>query len=210
MDKASDYESGDCRFESCQDQHFFLSVCVFGGIFSKNRPLGQFFHRVAMSVYISFCLSVCLSVCLLFMWLFLAFHWPSGHMIRSRPLIGWPNPLAPPSPGFPGSFPGFSQGFPRVFLVFSRGFTRIIPGFSQGFPGIFPGFSRGFASAFPGFYLGFPMIFLGFSRDLFLFSSKINKYKVKSHNLSKIVSVVLSASVERFFVSCMQDFLSLF
>ena len=23
MDKASDYESGDCRFESCQDQHFF-------------------------------------------------------------------------------------------------------------------------------------------------------------------------------------------
>ena len=24
MDKASDYESGDCRFESCQDQTFFL------------------------------------------------------------------------------------------------------------------------------------------------------------------------------------------
>ena len=23
MDKASDYESGDCRFESCQDQHIF-------------------------------------------------------------------------------------------------------------------------------------------------------------------------------------------
>ena len=30
MDKASDYESGDCRFESCQGQHFFhkkLSRC---------------------------------------------------------------------------------------------------------------------------------------------------------------------------------------
>ena len=28
MDKASDYESGDCRFESCQDQHLFsVSLC---------------------------------------------------------------------------------------------------------------------------------------------------------------------------------------
>ena len=24
MDKASDYESGDCRFESCQDQNCFV------------------------------------------------------------------------------------------------------------------------------------------------------------------------------------------
>ena len=28
-------------------------------IFSKNWPVGQFFHRVAMSVYIYICLSVC-------------------------------------------------------------------------------------------------------------------------------------------------------
>ena len=26
MDMASDYESGDCRFESCQDQTFFAKV----------------------------------------------------------------------------------------------------------------------------------------------------------------------------------------
>ena len=35
-----------------------LHYCLLGqdkGIFSKNRPLGQFFHRVVMSVYISIC-----------------------------------------------------------------------------------------------------------------------------------------------------------
>ena len=28
MDKASDYESGDCRFESCQDQIFLILAKV--------------------------------------------------------------------------------------------------------------------------------------------------------------------------------------
>ena len=37
---------------------------------------------------------------------------------------------------------------------------------------------------------------------------RIDLKKKKSCNLSKIVSVLLSASVERFFVSRMQDFLS--
>ena len=33
MDKASDYESGDCRFESCQDQTFFAKVT---GVFRNH------------------------------------------------------------------------------------------------------------------------------------------------------------------------------
>ena len=45
----------------------------------------------------------------------------------------------------------------------------------------------------PGFSQGFPDIFFFFFKD-------------KSWNLSKIVSVLLSASVRRFFVSCKQDF----
>ena len=49
---------------------------------SKNRPLGRFFLVVAMSV----CLSPFHVI------FFEASHWPSGHMIRSRPLIGRPFP----------------------------------------------------------------------------------------------------------------------
>ena len=47
--------------------------------FSKNVPLSQFFHRVAMSIYIYVCINVIF---------FKASHWPSGYMIRTRPLIG--------------------------------------------------------------------------------------------------------------------------
>ena len=36
MDKASDYESGDCRFESCQGQHFFAQKLHLAG--NKNAP----------------------------------------------------------------------------------------------------------------------------------------------------------------------------
>ena len=50
--------------------------------FFKESALGRFFHRVAMSV----CLSVCVSPSLAIF--FKASHWPSGHMIRSRPIIG--------------------------------------------------------------------------------------------------------------------------
>ena len=67
-------------------------------------------------------------------------HWPSYHMIRSRPLIG------PPHPGF---FPGFSWGFSGVSPGFSRGFPKVFLGFSRGFPGAFPGFSQGFPRLFP-------------------------------------------------------------
>ena len=49
--------------------------------FSKNRPLGWFFHRVAMSVYISIYLSPFRVI------FFEASYWPSGNMIRSWPLI---------------------------------------------------------------------------------------------------------------------------
>ena len=51
----------------------------------KESALGRFFHRVAMSViYLSVCLSPSHAI------IFEASHWPSGHMIRSRPLIGRP------------------------------------------------------------------------------------------------------------------------
>ena len=109
--------------------------------------------------------------------------------------------------------------FPRVF----RGFLEVSPGFSQGFPGVFPGFSwsflgvsQGFPGVFPGSYQGFPGVFRGFTRffqgfprDFFWGekSRNLNKIKLdKSRSLSKIVSVLLSASVKTFFVSCMRDF----
>ena len=38
MDKASDYESGDCRFESCQGQLFFAQKFHLAG--NKNAPPG--------------------------------------------------------------------------------------------------------------------------------------------------------------------------
>ena len=80
--------------------------------------------------------------------------------------------------GFPGVFPWFSWGFPGVF----KRFSRVFPRFSRCFPGVFPGFSPGF----PDFLL----LFFG----------------DKSGNLSKIVSVLISALAERFFVSRMRDF----
>ena len=63
-----------------------LPFCCHSKLFSKNRPSGQFFLVVAMSVYISIYISVCLSVpfpC----YFFKASRWPSDHMISSRPLI---------------------------------------------------------------------------------------------------------------------------
>ena len=47
--------------------------------------LGRFFDRVTMCIYLSVCLSVTF-LCNFFE----ASHWPSGHLIRSRPLIGPP------------------------------------------------------------------------------------------------------------------------
>ena len=59
-------------------------------LFSKNRPLGWFCHRVAMSIY--------MSICPLFhVFVFTASYWASGHLIRSRPLISRSPPLLPPS-----------------------------------------------------------------------------------------------------------------
>ena len=50
----------------------------------KESALGRFFHRVVMSVHISIYISPFHVI------FFEASHWPSGHMIRSRPLIGRP------------------------------------------------------------------------------------------------------------------------
>ena len=133
-------------------------------------------------------LYICLYICPLFMSTF------------SRPLIG---PPQPPwfSQGLPGVFHGFSRGFPGVFfLAFPKGF----PGFSPGFPRAFPGFSRSFPGVFPGFARGFPRVFPFFSS---LFFKRNNAISIKK---SKIVSVLLSASVKRFFVSRRRFFSFLF
>ena len=116
-----------------------------------------------------------------------ASHWPSGHTIRSRPLIGW-QPSPPPT----GVCPGFTRGFPLVF-----------PGFSQGFHGVF-------ARVFPGFF--FLILLFCFLEKNHATSQKNKKKQFilfldKSRNLSKILSVLLLASVERFIVSRMQFFL---
>ena len=60
---------------------------IFKARIFKEKALGRFVHRLAMSVCLFVCLFVCPSR---------ASHWPSVHMIRSRPLIGRP-PLPPPS-----------------------------------------------------------------------------------------------------------------
>ena len=104
-----------------------------------------------MSVYLS-----CLLRSPFHVIFFEASHWPSGHMIRSRPLIN--RPSAPPSlPPQPQKIKKITQ--PNFFLQEK-------------------------------------------SRNL------KKKSGDKSGNLSKIVSVLLSASFERFFVSCMWDFSS--
>ena len=51
-------------------------------IFTESAPLGGFSYRVAMSM----CASAPLGAVF-----YEAFHWPSGHMISSRPLIGPPS-----------------------------------------------------------------------------------------------------------------------
>ena len=89
--------------------------------FSKNRPLGWLFHRVAMWVYIYICLYIFLFVCPLFMSTF------------SMPLIGpqvtWSDPglslvNAPPPPKkrhFCLPYAGFfSVYFLNMFLLFSN------------------------------------------------------------------------------------------
>ena len=109
----------------------------------------------------------------------------------------------------PGVLPGFSQVFPEVFPPFSRRFpefSRGFPGFSRGFPGVFPGFFLGFSGGFPGVFLGFSLGFPRFLFNFYFFQKNLaNSFWDKSRNLSKIVPVLLSASVERFFVSCMPD-----
>ena len=146
-------------------------------IFSKNRPLGRFFLRVAMSVYILY-----ISVC------------PLSLSFFSRPLIG---------PQITGSDPGLSLvDPPPPCLGFSWGFPGVCPGFSQGFPRVFPSFSQGFPGAFLFFFTH--LFLFVFSRNFFFFL--ITQFPFLSRNHSKIVSVLLSALVERFFVSRMRDF----
>ena len=60
----------------------FLTKNTFKNCIFKESALGQFFHRVAMSV----CLMSHFQVIS-----FEASHWPSGHIISSRPLIGQPS-----------------------------------------------------------------------------------------------------------------------
>ena len=105
---------------------------------------------------------------------------------------------------FSRDFLGFALGLPVVFL----GFSRVFPGFSRGFPMVFPGFSRSFSGVsrgFPGVFPEFSGVFLGvfpgYSRQEKSRNLTIFFFKDKSCNFSKIVSVLLSASVERFFVS---------
>ena len=105
----------------------------------------------------------------------------------------------PVSPGFPRVFPGY----PWVFLGFSKGIPGVFPGFSLCFPGVFQGYSRGVPGVFPLFSGGIP----GKNKATSLKKiKKINKKKKNSRNFFKLVSVLLSASVERVGVSRMQDF----
>ena len=65
------------------------SIFIFQRWFSKNRPFADSFIEsrcqfIYKSIYISMYLSPSHVI------FFEASHWPSGHMIRSRPLIGRP------------------------------------------------------------------------------------------------------------------------
>ena len=74
----------------------------------------------------------------------------------------------------------------------------VYPGFSQGFPVVFQGFSQGF----PEGCFVLEKSQATSLKKIFLF----NFFKDKLRNFFKIVSVLLSALVERFFVFHMQDF----
>ena len=101
---------------------WFLKDCIFlrGDIFLKKLPEHTVLSQILMLFSISFfsfslngphwadsvielprrdvCLSVYLSVCAIrCSFFFEASHWPWGHMISSRPLIGPPS-LPPPRP----------------------------------------------------------------------------------------------------------------
>ena len=60
----------------------FLSTAKELVIFTNSAPLGRVGLKVAMSI----CLSVCVFAPTGAVF-FEAFHWPSDHMTRSRPLI---------------------------------------------------------------------------------------------------------------------------
>ena len=56
MDKASDYESGDCRFESCQDQHFYSprKTIIRNGYFwcdDSNHICNNFMFYNSQSIF---------------------------------------------------------------------------------------------------------------------------------------------------------------
>ena len=51
MDRASDYESGDCRFESCQDQTFLLrclQLCLVATFGLKDFDADQSFLKIQL------------------------------------------------------------------------------------------------------------------------------------------------------------------
>ena len=55
-DKASDYESGDCRFESCQDQHFYSprKTIIRNGYFwcdDSNHICNNFMFYNSQSIF---------------------------------------------------------------------------------------------------------------------------------------------------------------
>ena len=51
MDRASDYGSGDCRFESCQDQTFllrYLQLCLVATFGLKDFDADQSFLKIQL------------------------------------------------------------------------------------------------------------------------------------------------------------------
>ena len=66
MDKASDYESGDCRFESCQDQHF--AFCTYWHLFliwfiECCVRLSEWWGANVCSITIANCVNECQGLC---------------------------------------------------------------------------------------------------------------------------------------------------
>ena len=79
------------KYKNASTPNTLIGVQPSSPIFTELALLGRFSHRVSMSVRPSIRPSI-RGYAPLGAVFFKAFHWPLGHMISSRPLIGPPTP----------------------------------------------------------------------------------------------------------------------
>ena len=130
MDKASDYESGDCRFESCQSQKLFLTIfCSLSLIFSPINCLNHQSFGKQPNV-VSYCITEavtgasCVNPSIPHVYphqlhQLLYYLWRTGLSIRSI-RYGLVVRIPGSHPGGPGSIPGVGNLLAAIFKYFIK------------------------------------------------------------------------------------------